>query len=76
MNNPYIIAFPAGTDEAIVDRMGEIMQQISENPEYAADLEEGFKQPVSFLPRDEAIRRLNEIRENYMRYSDQLQAAR
>jgi tripartite-type tricarboxylate transporter receptor subunit TctC len=76
MNNPYIIAFPAGTDEAIVDRMGEIMQQISENPEYAADLEEGFKQPVSFLPHDEAIQRLNEIRENYMQYSDQLQAAR
>src|SRR5690606_18831159 len=33
MNNPYIIAFPQGTDEAIVERMGEIMQEIAEIPE-------------------------------------------
>jgi tripartite-type tricarboxylate transporter receptor subunit TctC len=76
MNNPYIIAFPEGTDEAIVARMEEIMQQITEMPEYAADLEEGFKQPVSFLPRGEAVDRLSEIRENYMQYGDELQAAR
>lgn len=76
MNNPYIIAFPEGTDEAIVSRMGEIMQQITTMPEYATDLEEGFKQPVSFLPHDEALERLNSIRENYMQYSEALQAAR
>lgn len=76
MNNPYIIAFPEGTDEAIVARMGEIMQQITEKPEYAADLEQGFKQPVSFLPQGDAMERLNSIRENYMQYRDELQAAR
>jgi tripartite-type tricarboxylate transporter receptor subunit TctC len=76
MNNPYIIAFPKGTDVAVVERMGEIMQQITEMPEYAADLEQGFKQPVAFLPREEAVERLNEIRENYMQYSEKLQAAR
>src|SRR5690606_2563763 len=59
MNNPYIIAFPQGTDEAIVERMGEIMQEIAEIPEYAQALEEGFRQPVSFLPHDEAMERLN-----------------
>lgn len=76
MNNPYIIAFPDGTDQAIVDKMGEVMQQIAEIPEYAEDLEQGFKQPVAFLPKEEGVARLNEIRDTYMPYRDALQAAR
>ncbi|WP_265502425.1 tripartite tricarboxylate transporter substrate binding protein [Paracoccus beibuensis] len=76
MNNPYIIAFPDGTDQAIVDKMGEVMKQIAEMPEYAEDLEEGFKQPVAFLPKEEAVERLNAIRDTYMPYRDALQAAR
>nr|WP_111298404.1 tripartite tricarboxylate transporter substrate binding protein [Paracoccus saliphilus] len=76
MNNPYIIAFPEGTDQAIVDKMGEVMKQITENPQYAEDLEQGFKQPVAFLPQEEGVERLNEIRDTYMPYRDALQAAR
>ncbi|MDY8108140.1 tripartite tricarboxylate transporter substrate binding protein [Fulvimarina sp. 2208YS6-2-32] len=76
MTNPYIIAFPKGTDQAIVDKMGEIAEEISEIPEYAEALEQGFKQPVSFMPRDEAVTRLNEIRDRYMDYRDELQASR
>ena len=76
MNNPYIIAFPKGTDPEIVAKMGEVMQQIAEIPEYAADLEAGFKQPVAFLPQDEAMTRLNEIRDAYMPSREALQAAR
>lgn len=76
MNNPYIIAFPQGTDDAIVARMEEIMREITEIPEYAEDLEQGFRQPVVFYGREEAIERLNAIRENYMEYRDELQAAR
>lgn len=74
MNNPYIIAFPKGTDSAIVDKMGEIMQQITENPEYAAALEQGFKQPVAFVPKAEAVDLLTRMRENYMPYREALQA--
>ncbi|WP_128255643.1 tripartite tricarboxylate transporter substrate binding protein [Falsirhodobacter deserti] len=74
MENPYIIAFPKGTDEAILDRMEEVMQQITEMPEYAEALEQGFRQPVSFLPHEEAVERLNEIREAYMPYREALQA--
>ncbi|HEV7293010.1 MAG TPA: tripartite tricarboxylate transporter substrate binding protein [Devosia sp.] len=74
MNNPYIIAFPEGTDEAIVSRMGEIMEEITKIPEYAEDLEQGFKQPVSFYAQDEAIERLNAIRDDYMSYRDALQS--
>jgi len=76
MNNPYIIAFPKGTDPEIVAKMGEVMQQITEIPEYAADLEAGFKQPVAFLPQDEAMTRLNEIRDAYMPSREALQGAR
>ncbi|PTE19781.1 tripartite tricarboxylate transporter substrate binding protein [Cereibacter changlensis JA139] len=76
MNNPYIIAFPKGTDPEIVAKMGEVMQQITEIPEYATDLEQGFKQPVSFLPHDAAMTRLNEIRDAYMPSREALQAAR
>ncbi|MGZ3218173.1 tripartite tricarboxylate transporter substrate binding protein [Paracoccus sp. T5] len=76
MNNPYIIAFPKGTDPEIVAKMGDVMKQITEIPGYAEDLEQGFKQPVAFLPQEEAMSRLNEIRDTYMPYRDALQAAR
>ena len=76
MNNPYIIAFPAKTDPEIVSRMEEIMRQITEIPEYAQDLEQGFRQPVSFYPQDEALKRLNAIRDDYMGYSEALRASR
>lgn len=76
MNNPYMIAFPKGTDPEIVAKMGSVMQEISQIPEYAADLEQGFKQPVAFLPKDEAMTRLNEIRDAYMPYREALQGSR
>ncbi len=76
MNNPYIIAFPKGTDPAIVSKMDEIAAKIVEIPEYAKDLEQGFRQPVSYYSQDEAKTRLNAIRENYMQYREALQAAR
>ncbi|MCJ8139878.1 tripartite tricarboxylate transporter substrate binding protein [Falsirhodobacter halotolerans] len=74
MNNPYIIAFPKGTDAAIVEKMGDVMQQITENPEYAEALEQGFKQPVAFLPQAEAVELLTQMRDTYMPYRDALQA--
>lgn len=76
MNNPYIIAFPKGTDEAIVRRMEEIMREIIEIPEYAKDLEQGYRQPVSFYGREEGVERLNAIRDNYMQYREELLAIR
>ncbi len=52
------------------------MRDITEIPGYADDLEEGFRQPVAFLPHKDGLERLDAIRENYMQYSQQLQAAR
>ncbi|MDO5659070.1 MAG: tripartite tricarboxylate transporter substrate binding protein [Paracoccus sp. (in: a-proteobacteria)] len=76
MDNPYIIAFPQGTDPEIVAKMGDVMRQITEIPEYAQDLEQGFRQPVAFMPKDEAVERLNEIRDAYMPYRAALQGSR
>src|SRR5690606_2526244 len=76
MNNPYIIAFPKGIDEAIVKKMDEIASEIVAIPEYAKDLEQGFRQPVSYLNRTDAQERLQAIRENYMQYREALQSAR
>jgi len=76
MNNPYLIAFPKGTDAAIVNRMAEISAQISTIPEYAAELERGYRQPVLSYGREESIQRLRAIRENYMQYREALVSSR
>jgi tripartite-type tricarboxylate transporter receptor subunit TctC len=76
MEKPYIIAFPKGTDPAIVKRMSDIQAEIVKMPEYAADLEKGFKQPVSFMPKDEAISFLRKVRDDYMQYKDILRQSK
>ncbi len=72
MEKPYIIAFPKGTDPAIVKKMADVMQQITKDPAYAKALEDGFKQPVSFLHTKEAIAELNKVRDDFMQYKDLL----
>jgi tripartite-type tricarboxylate transporter receptor subunit TctC len=72
MEKPYIIAFPKGTDPAILKKMADVMQQITKDPAYAKALEEGFKQPVSFLHTKEAVVELNKVRDDLMQYKDLL----
>ena len=72
MEKPYIIAFPKGTDPAIIKKMADVMQQITKDPAYAKALEDGFKQPVSFLHTKEAIEHLNKVRDDFMQYKDLL----
>jgi len=76
MNNPYIIAFPKGTDAAIVTRMAEISSQISAIPEYAAELERGYRQPVLSYGHEESLKLLHTIRDNYMQYREALASSR
>src|SRR3546814_2022688 len=38
MDKPYVVAFPKGTDPAIVKKMAEVMKKINEIPEYAEEL--------------------------------------
>lgn len=72
MDKPYIIAFPKGTDPAIIKKMADVMQQITKDPAYAKALEEGFKQPVTFYHTKEAIAELNKVRDEFMQYKDLL----
>lgn len=72
MEKPYVIAFPKGTNPAIIKKMADVMQQITKDPGYAKALEEGFKQPVSFYHTKEAIALLNKTRDEYMQYKDLL----
>lgn len=72
MEKPYIIAFPKGTDPAIQKKMADVMEQITKDPAYAKALEDGFKQPVSFMHTKEAVAHLNKVRDDLMQYKDLL----
>jgi tripartite-type tricarboxylate transporter receptor subunit TctC len=73
MEKPYVMAFPKGTDPAIVQKMAMLMKQITEMPEYAKDLEKAYKQPVDYLDTNDAIKLLGDIRTNLMQYRDMIQ---
>lgn len=75
MDKPYIIAFPEGTDPAIVQKMSDIAVQISEIEDYGIDLRDGFSQEVKVYETDDAIDYLDETLESFMEYSDILQGA-
>lgn len=72
MEKPYVIAFPKGTDPVIIKKMADVMQQITKDPAYAKALEDGFKQPVSFMHTKEAVAHLNKVRDELMQYKDLL----
>lgn len=76
MDKPYVIAFPKGTDPAIVKKMSAIMKQITENPAYGEELAKTYKQPVSFYGTEEALGVLQQTRANFMQYKDLLRQAR
>lgn len=75
MDKPYVVAFPKGTDPAIVAKMADIMKQITEKPEYAEDLKK-FKQPVAFYGTEEAKTILAKTRDDFMQFKDDLRKAK
>jgi len=76
LEKQYIIAFPKGTDPAIVQKMANVMRQITKDPAYAKALEDGFKQPVSYYDTKDAIKLLGEVRDEFMQYKDLLRQAK
>lgn len=72
MEKPYIVAFPKGTDGAIVQKMADVMKQITEDPAYAEELKKTFKQPVSYYGTEESIALLKKTREEFMEFKDEL----
>ena len=75
MDKPYVVAFPKGTDPAIVKKMSDLMKQITEVPEYAEDLKK-FKQPVTFYATEDAKAILAKTREDFMQFKDELRKAK
>lgn len=71
LDKPYVVAFPKGTDPAIVQKLADIMKQISEKPAYAEDLKK-FKQPVAYFGTEEAKQILAKTREDFMQFKDVL----
>ncbi len=76
IDKPYVVAFPKGTDPAIVKKMAGIMKQITENPEYAEELKKSFKQPVAYYGTEEAAEVLGKTRENFMNFKDELRQSK
>lgn len=72
MEKPYIAAFPKGTDPRIVAKFDEIVAQIVQDPDYEADLKKGFNQPVDYYNTEDAIKYLQDTREDFMQYKDLL----
>lgn len=75
MEKPYVIAFPKGTDPAIVRRMSEIMQKITQQTRYAAELSIGYRQPVAYMNTRDAVAYLQKIRQDFLPYREQLRQA-
>ena len=75
MDKPYVVAFPKGTDPAIVKKMADLMKQITEIPEYAEDLKK-FKQPVAYFGTEESKAILAKTREDFMQFKDELRKAK
>lgn len=71
MDKPYVVAFPKGTDPAIVAKMADLMKQITEIPEYAEDLKK-FKQPVAYFGTEEAKAILAKTRDDFMQFKDEM----
>ncbi len=54
LDKPYVVAFPKGTDPAIVKKMADTMKKITEEPEYAEEL----KNPSSSRSASRAPKKL------------------
>lgn len=72
MDKPYIAAYPKGTDGELIAEMAKVMEEIGLDPEYSKELADTYKQPVTYYNTQDAITLLNELRDDYMKYSDQL----
>ncbi|AKL94606.1 hypothetical protein CACET_c11410 [Clostridium aceticum] len=73
MDKPYIAAYPKGTDAALVAEVAKVMEEIGKDPNYAKELEDTYKQPVTYFNSKDAVELLSKLLEDYMKYADLLQ---
>ncbi|SNS85694.1 Tripartite-type tricarboxylate transporter, receptor component TctC [Anaerovirgula multivorans] len=73
MDKPYIAAYPKGTDAQLIAQIVKVMEDItSNNKSYAQELENTYKQPITFFNSEDATALLKELRDDYMNYADLL----
>lgn len=66
----FFYAFPAGTDQAIVDKFAAALEKIiTTNEEYAQEIAEAYYQTPLWIPADEAVAVFEEIEELVSRYT-------
>lgn len=72
MEKPYILAYPQGTDEELLNEVDRVVEEISQNEDYKMELEKTYKQPVDYYAREEALDLLGKILDEYSKYQDML----
>ncbi len=70
MEKPYIVAYPKETDEELVYQTAKVMEDISKDPDYAKELETTYKQPVTYYNREDSLKLLKDILDDYKKYED------
>ena len=66
----FFLAFPKGTDQAIVEKMENAVEKIvTMNEDYAKDIFEAYYEIPIFMPKNEALEEFNKIDELVNRYS-------
>ncbi|MCH3917046.1 MAG: tripartite tricarboxylate transporter substrate binding protein [Spirochaetia bacterium] len=56
----YFLAFPKGTDPIIIKKMADAMKQVSENPNYASDIEKAYCVEPGYAGTQATIKYLND----------------
>ena len=72
MEKPYIIAFPKGTNPAIIKKMSSVAKQVTEDTAYANALKASYDQPISYYDTSDALSLLKSTRTDFMKYKGKL----
>ena len=67
----FYVAFPKGTDRAIVEKFNAAAKKVAENPEYIADCQKNFVNSNHFST-EESVKYIKSEFQNYMRYEKAL----
>lgn len=67
----FYVAFPKGTDKAIIEKFNAASKKVAENPDYIAECRKNFVNANYFSVQD-SIDYINSQMENYMKYEKSL----
>ncbi|QMI36610.1 tripartite tricarboxylate transporter substrate binding protein [Escherichia fergusonii] len=73
---PYVVAFPKGTNPEILQKMGEIIKKIQDNPKYQEELRTSLQQEPFWLDRAQANAYLDKTQQELEPFKDMLKSAK